>query len=96
MYEEAQALYGSSLIDGVFTQEQLYYLGWTKEVKCQLCQNKGTEVYPMYEYKGWKNLRGEMYEEVRKHERIALTSVSEKWLWHRGLCQRGEENEARA
>ena len=40
------ALTRQLLTDGTTTQEQLYNLGWTKEVKCHLCQYKCTGSAP--------------------------------------------------
>ena len=79
------ALAKSWVINGAFTQDSFQKFGWVLQNKCKICRGPGTEKHRMYEFNGWRDLRLQLVEEVKKSEQVAEDDKT-LWLWERRLA----------
>ena len=72
-------------LEGDWTQERHFDIGWSHVGKCQACQmEEGTGKHKLYHCSGWHAGRREIPEAFRQWEQKATMSKKE-WKWHRGV-----------
>ena len=71
-------------LEGGWTQQRLFDIGWSDVSQCQACQlEEGTEKHRLYHCPEWYEVRREIPQVFRTLEQKARTS--KEWKWHRGM-----------